>query len=441
MRKETESLDKGLSSKRTFLKYIIPTVLAFALSGVYAIVDGYFIGNSVGDLGLAAINIAWPVEALFIALGTGIGMGGAVMYAISRAQGKRFEASEYSGLTVFLLLLSAAASVAVLLPLSEPVIGFLGARGNLIDIGMPYMTVIIIGCAAQIFGTGLVPLVRNNGGASFAMIIMIMGFGINIVLDWVFIWNMGMGLAGAALATVIGQTSTAVGGFAFLIRKKVRLFSVSLRNTRAARILQIGLSAFGLTLCPNISIILMNRFLVSYSTVSAVAAYAVISYLAAIAYLLLQGVGDGAQPLFSDCYGRNAVRDLKKYRFMAYFAALVIAAACVIVFWLTRSGLGPMFGASREVSGKVASYMPLISIGFIFMALSRVIAAYLYATKDALRSSVIVYSEVIFLFIFLVASAPAYGETAIWICTPASQAASLILAVIFMLTQKKKKTA
>ncbi len=75
-----------MSRKAEFFYYVIPSVLAFALSGVYAIVDGFFIGNSIGDAGLAAINIAYPVTALLQALGTGIGMGGAVQYSIHRGK-------------------------------------------------------------------------------------------------------------------------------------------------------------------------------------------------------------------------------------------------------------------------------------------------------------------------------------------------------------------
>ena len=77
---------------RLFFKYVIPSVLALALSGVYAIVDGFFVGNSVGDIGLSAINVAYPITALIQAIGIGIGMGGAVYYSIKRAENNNKEA-------------------------------------------------------------------------------------------------------------------------------------------------------------------------------------------------------------------------------------------------------------------------------------------------------------------------------------------------------------
>ena len=77
---------------RTFFKYVIPSIFSFALSGVYAIVDGFFVGNSIGDIGISAINVAYPISAVLQALGTGIGMGGAVYYAISKAEKKETQA-------------------------------------------------------------------------------------------------------------------------------------------------------------------------------------------------------------------------------------------------------------------------------------------------------------------------------------------------------------
>lgn len=76
-----------MNNKRTFFQYVIPSVLSFALSGVYAIVDGFFVGNSIGDAGLSAINIAYPIAAVLQSVGTGIGMGGSVKYSILKAAG------------------------------------------------------------------------------------------------------------------------------------------------------------------------------------------------------------------------------------------------------------------------------------------------------------------------------------------------------------------
>ena len=91
---------------KIFFKYVFPSILSFALSGVYAIVDGFFVGNSLGDIGLSAVNIAYPIVAFIQAVGTGIGMGGAIYYSIYRAEKKEHEARMFTAGALWLMLAS-----------------------------------------------------------------------------------------------------------------------------------------------------------------------------------------------------------------------------------------------------------------------------------------------------------------------------------------------
>lgn len=161
---KTENKEKRNRNK-IFFSYVIPSVLAFALSGVYAIVDGFFIGNSLGDIGLSAINIAYPVGAFMQAVGTGIGMGGAVNCSISSAAGDRKKAHSYAGGTgTFLLIASAVLTILLYLGL-ELVIRLLGAEGDIFVFSREYLRIIVLGAVFQIFSTGIVPLIRNYNGA------------------------------------------------------------------------------------------------------------------------------------------------------------------------------------------------------------------------------------------------------------------------------------
>lgn len=211
---------------KTFAAYVAPSVFACALSGIYAIVDGFFVGNSVGDIGLSAINIAYPVTALIQGLGTGIGMGGAVMYSIRRARGEKKLAENNMKSSMMLLLLAAVLCTVLLYLVREPVLRLLGAQGQIFDLGEEYLRYIILGSLFQIFGTGTVPLIRNNGGSVCAMLTMVAGFLTNIVLDYLFVWVFGMGMTGAAVATVIGQAVAMAGGFAYLLWKKVPFWGI-----------------------------------------------------------------------------------------------------------------------------------------------------------------------------------------------------------------------
>lgn len=183
-----------MSDKRTFFKYVIPSVIAFALSGVYAIVDGYFVGNTIGDAGLSAINIAYPIVAVLQALGTGIGMGGAVYYSINIAEKNNKKAKEFVATSWWLLLfVSAIITVAVYL-LSENLLRLLGAEGQILTFATDYIKIIALGSILQIMGTGLIPMMRNYGGSFWSMFAMIGGFVTNIVLDYAFVWVCELGM-------------------------------------------------------------------------------------------------------------------------------------------------------------------------------------------------------------------------------------------------------
>ena len=158
---------------KTFFKYVIPSMLAFALSGIYAIVDGFFVGNSVGDQGLATINLVYPLVALIQAAGTGIGMAGAIHFAIAEGGNRMNERNRYFWITCGLLVLVSVVLTLVYLPLGGTLLRLLGAQGALESYGREYITVITMGILFQVLGVGLVPVIRNMGKSIQAMAAMI----------------------------------------------------------------------------------------------------------------------------------------------------------------------------------------------------------------------------------------------------------------------------
>ena len=107
---------------RTFFKYVIPSIFSFSLSGVYAIVDGFFVGNSIGDIGISAINVAYPISAVLQASGTGIGMGGAVYYAISKTEKKETQARKFTAGAMWLLLITSVMLTIITFFLATPLL-------------------------------------------------------------------------------------------------------------------------------------------------------------------------------------------------------------------------------------------------------------------------------------------------------------------------------
>ena len=421
-----------MNNRRTFFQYVIPSVLSFALSGVYAIVDGFFVGNSIGDAGLSAINIAYPITAVLQAVGTGIGMGGAVKYSILKAEGNEKKAREYAAGATWLMLLFSAVLTGVVFFTSEKILSALGASGELLALGNEYIKVIALGTVLQVFGTGLVPFMRNYGGSLWAMIAMTSGFATNVALDYAFVWVLGQGMYGAALATVIGQGVTMTAALIYCAaRKNLTLKIAPADMPRAAfQILKIGLAPFGLTLAPNISLVLINRFSVSYGGQQAIAVYACISYIICIVYLLLQGVGDGSQPLMSRFYGAGEEKSLRQTKALAYEFAMALAVISGMLIYLLRGKIGLLFGSSAAVNAEVIAVMPIFLVPVPFDAITRVSTAAFYATEKSALSYVLTFIEpVIMLAMMLILPPLLGGQIMIWWSAALAKVMTAIISI------------
>lgn len=417
---------------KTFFKYVVPSVFSFALSGIYTIVDGYFVGNSIGDMGLSAVNIAYPIVAVIQALGTGIGMGGAIHYSINKAEKKGNEAKEFTAGAIWILIISSIILTFSIYFLNRPLLRMLGASGHLLSLGEEYIAVIAVGAALQVIGTGLVPFIRNHGSSFYAMVSMIAGFATNIILDYVFVWMLEQGVAGAAWATVIGQGVTMLIALVYLLKKKQIALSIPLSHLGKVSfaIIKIGIAPFGLAMSPNISLIIINRFSVSYGGEEAIATYACIAYVICIIYLILQGTGDGSQPLISQCYGEKNWINMKFIRKLAYGFAFALSAISCIAMYLIRWNLGGLFGASDEVSAEIARIMPIFLVSVPFVAILRITTAAFYATGKSTFSYMLTFIEPLFMLVLMLILPPLFGgQVMIWWSTVFARILSALLAL------------
>ena len=421
---------------REFSAAVLPAVAAFALSGIYCIADGFFVGRSIGDQGLSAINIAYPVVSLIQSCGTGIGMGGAVLWELKRACGEKDEARRYLQTGVWMLVIASALLTCGLFPVIDPMLRLLGAEGTVLEMGRAYLRVIIPGALFQVLATGLVPVIRNDGGAVTAMLVMILGFVTNIVLDDLMIWAWKLGTTGAAAATVLGQLVTAVGALLYVLRHRLPVWGQGISAGKALGILKVAVAPFGLTLCPMLSLMLINRACMQSGGASAVACYACIAYAVTIVQLLMEGVGDGSQPLMSRSFGEGRPDRLKSVRRMAYTAALLLALLSDGLLFALRDKIGPLFGASGSVAAAVAEVMPVFLLGMGFYGISRVATSGFYATGRNLPAYLCVYAEPTLLLILLWILPGQLGQAGVWWSVVLSQILTAVLALFLQLRTK-----
>ena len=417
---------------KKFFSYVIPSVLAFALSGVYTIVDGFFIGQSLGDVGLTAITLAYPVSALVGAIGTGLGLSGAIRFTILNAQGETKKRQECFSGTTLLMLIVAGLLTALLFGFTEPILHLLGANGDTLGLCAEYARVIALGAVFQLLATGFVPFIRNMGGATVAMIAMILGFVTNIVLDYTFVWVLNQGMAGAAWATIIGQAVTMVVAVIFFLVKKSSLRLPGFRELCSLwkEVLKVSLSPFGLTFSPTITLLLMNRFLLLYGNKQAVAVYGCIGYITSILYLLLQGVGDGGQPLISHYYGEEDRSSVQATQKLAYLTAAVITVVCMLGVYLARAKIGTLFGVSAETNVGIMQYLPFFLATLLFLAFVRITTSYFYATEKNALSYLLVYAEPVGTLLMLLILPPLLKLTGVWLAVPITQVITFVIACV-----------
>lgn len=405
------------SMVREYLKYIVPTMLTFTLASMYSIVDGVFVGHAVGDAGLAGINVAFPLVALVMAVGTGIGMGGGVISSIARGAGDDAKSRRAVGTTFLMLIIAAVPIMAALIVFAEPILTALGGRGETLDQAVSYISVIAWGVPFQIFVTGCTPLIRNQGKVAYAMAVQVFAGLMNVALDFVFVILMGWGTAGAAAATVASQIAAFVLVAAFFLLKRNRIAMADLRIDKAiaAHVLKLGMAPFGLTLLPEATVVAINVNAVAYGGETAVAAYAVISYTACVIQMLIQGVGDGSQPLISKHYGQGDVDGVRRFRNTNYLIAVSIGVLGLAAMFVFREQIPLLFGASGEAASLIAWALPIFSVAYVFYGFTHASTSYFYAVDDARASSIIVYGEAVLVVLVVFGMARIAGLDGIWV--------------------------
>ena len=411
--------------QRNFWRNVLPSVIAFAFSGVYSIVDGMFVGQGVGDAGLAAINVAWPVTALVQALGTGLGMAAAVVLSV--CIGRRDAAEEHRALgsTAVLLLLAGVLSTALLALLYRPLLPLLGAEGSVLAYADSYTRVIVLGSLFQVLGTGLVPLLRTYDGADAAMCSMTAGFLTNVVLDALFISVFRWGTAGAAAATVIAQGVSAAG-IALYGWRRVPLLRLERRHCKVSRGELGRIMNYSLLTCVQQSVmnfgILMVQGLVNSFGVNVMAAFAAAVKIDAFAYLPVQDFGNAFSTFVAQNTGAQKAERIRKGIRSALWVSVgfcLVSSLLVCLFAAPLMGLFVEPGETEIIAVGVEYLriegMCYCGIGILFL---------LYGLFRGLgRPGVSVVLTVVSLgtrvaLAYLLAPIPAVGLKGIWWAVP-----------------------
>lgn len=432
---------KHQTINKQFYQFVLPAMLTMLLTSFYTIVDGFFVGRATQDIGLAAIGLIWPIAAVLIALGAGIGTGGSVLMSACAGAGYDEEATRIKGQTCSLLMLSSLLMTGLLVIFCPTLVRLLGAKNEIYTASMEYIQVIAWGGSMQILASGLIPIIRNSHLSVQAMVIMGVGLISNIFLDALFTMVLPWGLRGAAIATTISQGITVVLSLIYLLKRTSPLSWAALkpRSSDVRQIIAIGISPFGLSLMPSFVTIFSNWQCINYGGATAVSAYSVINYFVACVSMLLSGIGEGLQPLISYHHGASNQLQINQLKRKALFFSLIISTLFFALSFSSGAVLADLFSTSDLTKQLVSRALPMFGLAFWFMGIVRLYSSYFYARKNPLYSNLLVYLDpMIFTPLSLLLLPLLFHLDGVWLALFSGQLLTTILLVFLLFQQRRR---
>ncbi len=425
---------------RLLLKLSLPAFFGMFVISLYNVVDTIFIGHYVGSLGIAGLSIVFPVQMLSMGVGMMTGIGGASLISRLIGAGNSPRAEHALGNSITSTVVLSAIIMIVGLANVDFWLKLMGASETILPYARDYMTIILYGMFFQTYAMAVSSLIRAEGNARVPMIGMILGAVLNIILDAIFIIPMGMGVKGAALATVIAQLISVVYfmsyyfyGKSFL---KIHLGKLVPELSILRGIFAIGIASLSMTLAGSLSAILMNRALITYGGDLAVSAFGILNRVMMFALMPGMVVGQGLQPILGFNYGAKrydrAMRVIKIA--MAVATAWGIIAFTFLYTWpepfiLIFSNERELIDVSTHAARLLFLAMPLIGsvmVGsMVFMSIGKAVQAFVTAiSRPAL------------FLIPLIFTLPHYWQLdGVWLAFPIADGLACILTLILLIPQ------
>jgi len=418
------------------LKYAIPNIVGMLSSALYIVVDGIFIGNSVGSGGLASINLVMPAFSFVAGLGLMASVGGGTMVSISMGRQDMDRARQMFRMTLSLLagisLLALLASFAA----GEPVARFLGADASVLPGVLTYLRILSVFLPAFLGSFFLDYMLRATGHPRTAMVTMAGTSLLNILLDYLFIVVAGQGIAGAALATGLAQ-SVGFSVMVFLFSRGKNGFSLrpgKVRLSLAARALYNGSSEFFSEISYGVSTLLCNRGLMRTAGISGVSAFAVVGYINVMIAFVIIGLATSLQPLISVNHGAGREDRVRGILRWGYLYGLIFTGLVMILILNSRRELAALFIPGEDaVLGLTIRAMGIIISGFAFMCINIISSSFFTAIEWAGTSMVISVSRGIVLItagLFLLPLV--WGLDGIWMTQPAAELLTCLMAILLI---------
>ncbi len=352
-----KELDLGKDKiSKLLLSFAIPCVISMLINSIYNIVDQIFIGQGVGYLGNAATNVIFPLVIICNSLAQLFGNGCAANLSLRLGEGKKEEAKKSVGATITTIILSSVILSVVAYIFLPKLVNIFGCTENVYPYAMQYGKVILIGAPFMIIYTGLASIIRADGSPKYSMFCLLAGAILNIILDPIFIFVFNMGVAGGALATIVGQIVSTIIALAYIPKiKSIKLDKEDFKiNKSVIKVAGYGASSFITQMTILVLFVFMNNIMTKYGAVSKfgsdipLSVYGIVSKLNMIYVAAVIGISVGSQPIIGFNFGAKKTERVKEALRKVLCVNFIVGIIFNILVVLFPSQLVSIFGSGDD---------------------------------------------------------------------------------------------
>ncbi len=422
---------------RLLAKLSIPAMIGMIVNALYNLVDTIFVGQGVGPLAIAALSIGFPIQMLIGAFAQMYGVGAASIVSRRLGEQEPEAAAAAAGTAISATVLTAIIISITGLIFLEPVLTLFGATTDILPFAVEYMGMILFGTTFLSISMCVNNLARAEGQAKVAMMIMIVGTGLNLVLDPIFIFVFNLGIRGAAIATVISQIASALLALSFLVRKKsilplkLRSFKISLSNLRETALL--GMPTFVRQTGTSVMAMSVNNMLGLYGSGMSIAAYGMISKLMIFFLMPIFGIVQGFQPIAGYNYGAKQFDRVKKVLYLGIGVATIMGTFSMIVIEGFPRLLLSMFTSDQSLIDIAAPALRIVMITMPFIGVQAIGSTLFQSIGKSIPALFLGLSRQFIFLIPLVLLLPGFiGISGVWFAFPIADTLATLVTGIWL---------
>lgn len=437
--KDREQMLRHQNVGSLLLKLSIPATIGMVVNALYNIVDTIFIGRGVNELAIGGLTVAFPVQMLIMAVAQMIGIGAASAISRSLGEGNAEKADTYAGNSYVLIFIISTILTIIGLLFLDPILRLFGASDTLLPYARDYMRVILIGSILFSFTVSSNNIVRAEGNAKVSMLVMIIGTGMNIILDPIFIFGFKMGISGAAIATILSQTIS----FIFLIfymfsgksMIKLGLHHLKLRSDYVVEILTIGFPSFIRQVSGSVIAIFLNNSIVHFGGDIALSAFGVINRIIMFIFMPMFGLVQGLQPIVGFNYGAKLFPRVKETIRVSIRSLVIYCVSGTLIILLFIQAIFHLFTPNPEVIAIGTFAMRIMILGIPVVGIQIISSSVFQSIGKAKPALLLSFLRQIILFLPFMLIFPHLfnlGLLGIWLAYPASDILSTLISAIML---------